>query len=97
MGKNLSDILLKPIITEKSSALTQHNKYTFLVSRDATKNTIRNAFHKVFPDRKILSIQTSKVLGHKKRTKSGYAPPKDGKKAIITIDGARIDYFPEVS
>ena len=97
MTKHFSDILLEPIITEKSTALTQHNKYTFKVGELATKTQIRNAFETVFPGRKVLSVQTLKSRGHKKRTRSGFTKPLDLKKAVITASGAKIEYFPEVT
>ena len=97
MGKNVSDIILEPVITEKSTALGHFNKYTFKVSDDASKPVIKKAFQEIFPSRKVIKIQTVKVRGHKKRTKSGYKMPLDSKKAIITISGPKIEYFPEVS
>lgn len=96
MSKNLTSIL-KPVITEKSTALSKQNKYTFKVVKDASKDLIRKSFLEVFPDRKIKSIKTLKLKGHSKRTKSGIKFPIDGKKVIITIDGPKIEYFPDVS
>lgn len=95
--KSLPDVILRPIITEKSSTLSRSNKYTFEVSKNATKWMIRRAFEKIFHDRSILSIQTLKIKGHRRRTKSGYTQPIDKKKAIVTASGARIEYFPEVN
>ena len=96
MTKEFSTIL-EPIITEKSTALSQQNKYTFKVLKGASKNEIRRDFALIFPDRKIKSIQVLKQKGHAKRTKSGIKFPIDNKKAVITIDGPKIDFFPEVS
>ena len=95
MSKNLTSIL-EPIITEKSTALSKQNKYTFKVEKDATKDLIRKSFLEVFPDRKVKSIKTLKVKGHSKRTKSGIKFPVDGKKVIITTIGPRIEYFPDL-
>ena len=97
MGKNLSDIILEPIITEKSTSLSKDKKYTFKVSKDATKSEIKNAFCAIFPKRKILDIKSLVIKGHTKRTKSGIKLPRDGKKAIITAEGPGIEYFPEIS
>ncbi|OGI20063.1 MAG: 50S ribosomal protein L23 [Candidatus Melainabacteria bacterium RIFCSPHIGHO2_02_FULL_34_12] len=97
MAKNISDIIIKPLITEKSTALSQFNKYTFEVAKDASKSAIKNAFEVIFPDRKIKGIQTIKIKGHRRRTKAGYKLPIDSKKAVLTIEGPRIEYFPEVS
>ena len=96
MSRNLTSIL-EPVITEKSTALSKYNKYTFKVVKDATKDLIRKSFLEVFPDRKVKSIKTLKIKGHSKRTKSGIKFPVDGKKVIITIDGPRIEYFPDVN
>lgn len=93
--REAKDIILEPLITEKSTALTAHNKYTFKVAKAASKPQIRKAFELIFPNRKVLSIQTLKLKGHAKRTKSGIKLPKDGKKAVITCQGDRIEYFPE--
>ena len=95
MSRNLTSIL-EPIITEKSTALSKQNKYTFKVVKDATKDLIRKSFLEVFPDRKIKSIKTLKIKGHSKRTKSGIKFPVDGKKVIITVDGPKIEYFPDI-
>ena len=96
MGKSFSS-LLEPIITEKSTSLSKHNKYTFKVLKNASKNDIKNDFSNVFPGRKIKSIRVLKLKGHAKRTKSGIKFPIDGKKAILTIEGPKIEFFPEVS
>ena len=97
MGKNFSHILLEPVITEKSTALSKQNKYTFKVSEHATKTQIKKAFEEVFPKQKVLKIQTLKVMGHKRRTKKGFKNPIDGKKAVLTVSGPRIEFFPEAS
>ena len=97
MKKDFTDIILTPVITEKSTVLSQQNKYTFQVSCDSTKNHIRRAFEAVFPGRKITSVQTLKIMGHKRRTKSGFKSPRDKKKAVITASGPRIELFPEAS
>ena len=95
MNRNIINIL-EPVITEKSTALSGQNKYTFKVIKSATKDLIRKSFHEIFPDRKIKSIKTLKLKGHAKRTKSGIKHPVDGKKVIITIDGPKIEYFPDL-
>lgn len=97
MAKDLSHVLIEPIITEKSTALSQHGKYTFKVLKDATKFQIKEAFTKVFPKLKVLDIQTLKIKGHSKRTKKGYKLAIDSKKAIITVEGGTIEYFPQAS
>lgn len=95
MTKNLTSIL-EPIITEKSTALSQQSKYTFKVVKDASKDLIKKSFQEIFPDRKIKSVKTLKIKGHSRRTKSGIKLPVDGKKVIITVEGPKIEYFPDV-
>lgn len=95
MKQDLTQILLEPIITEKSTALAMHNKYTFKVPLNSTKSQIKKSFELLFPGRKVLSIKTSKVFGHTRRTKAGYKSPRDWKKTIVSITGDRIEYFPE--
>lgn len=97
MSKLFSDILLEPVITEKSTALSQYGKYTFKVAKDASKTNIKKAFEEIFPGRKVKSIETLKITGHKRRTRTGFTKPKDGKKAVITSEGPKIEYYPEVS
>lgn len=97
MRKSFQDILIEPIITEKSTALSGFSKYTFKVAKDATKHQIKKAFEEVFPNRKVQKIQTLKLMGHKRRTKRSFKPPHDLKKAVITTSGERIEYFPELT
>ena len=97
MNTNAPNIILEPVITEKSTVLSQLNKYTFHVSSSATKNHIRSAFESIFPGRKVMSVQTLKIMGHKRRTKSGFKSPVDKRKAIVTASGPRIELFPEAS
>lgn len=97
MGKSFSDILVEPIITEKSTGLSNFNKYTFKVMKAATKHEISKAFEEIFPNRKVVKVQTLKIMGHRRRTKAGFKVPRDLKKAIITASGDRIEYFPELT
>lgn len=97
MNRNLSDILLEPVITEKSTALAKHKKYTFKVAGGVTKYSIKQAFEQIFPGRKVLDINSLVIKGHTKRTRTGIKFPKDSRKAVITIDGPAIEYFPDVS
>lgn len=97
MTKACSDILLEPIITEKSTGLSSFSKYTFKVAKHSSKSQIKEAFKKFYPNLKVLSINTAKVAGHSRRTKFGLKKAIDGKKAIITVEGGKIDYFPEIA
>ena len=79
------DIILAPIITEKSNDAMQEGKYTFRVNKNATKIEIANAVQKLF-DVKVLKVNTISVSGKKKRVRYTQGKTSDWKKAIVTID-----------
>ena len=78
------DILLAPVISEKSYGLLEENKYTFLVSPDANKTQIKIAVEKVFGVQ-VTSVNTLNRNGKRKRTRTGYGKRKDTKRAIVTL------------
>jgi large subunit ribosomal protein L23 len=87
------DILLAPVISEKSYGLLDENKYTFEVSPDANKTQIKIAVEKVF-DVTVTGVNTLNRQGKRKRTRSGWGKRKDTKRAIVTVaDGQRIEIF----
>ena len=79
------DIIIKPIVTEKSSSSVAEGKYTFKVNKKATKVQIAQAVESLFNVR-VLNVNTMIVKGKEKRVgaNTGYRP--DWKKAIVTID-----------
>ena len=79
------DIIVRPIITEKSSFAMSEGKYTFEVSKKATKIDIRNAVEKLFGV-KVVSVATINVKGKPKRQGVHAGKTSDWKKAIVTID-----------
>ena len=79
------DIILAPVITEKSSDGIQEGKYTFKVNKKATKVDIKNAVEKLF-EVKVLSVNTVTVKGKEKRVGRNVGKTSDWKKAIVTID-----------
>ena len=79
------DIIVRPIITEKSSFAMSEGKYTFEVSRKATKIDIRNAVEKLFGV-KVVSVATINMKGKPKRQGVHAGKRSDWKKAIVTID-----------
>ena len=79
------DIIVKPIITEKSSSDIQEGKYTFEVNRKATKIDIAKAVEKLF-EVKVLKVNTISVKGKEKRVGAHIGKTSDWKKAIVTID-----------
>ena len=79
------EIILAPVVTEKSSADMQEGKYTFKVAKKATKVEIRNAVEKLFEVR-VLKVNTMIVKGKEKRVGVHQGRTSDWKKAIVTID-----------
>ena len=79
------EIILAPIVTEKSNDGLQEGKYTFKVNKKATKIDIANAVEKLF-EVKVLKVNTISVSGKKKRVGYHQGKTSDWKKAIVTID-----------
>ena len=79
------EIVIKPIVTEKSSSNLAEGKYTFKVAKKATKVQIANAVEKLFNVR-VLTVNTMIVKGKEKRVGANSGKTPDWKKAIITID-----------
>jgi large subunit ribosomal protein L23 len=87
------DILLGPVISEKSYGLLDEGKYTFLVRPDANKTQIRIAVEQVF-NVSVLSVNTLNRQGKRKRTKGGFGTRNSSKRAVVALrPGDRIDLF----
>ncbi len=87
------DILLAPVVSEKSYALLDENKYTFIVSPTANKTQIKIAVEKVFGV-KVLSVNTLNRQGKRLRTRTGFGRRNETKRAIVSVRaGDRIDIF----
>jgi len=86
------DILLAPVISEKSYSLLDANKYTFIVAPDANKTQIKIAVEKVF-DVKVSDVNTLNRQGKRKRTRGGFGKRADSKRAIVTLREGRIEIF----
>ena len=84
MAANPRDLLIRPIITEKTSMMMQENKYTFQVPLDANKVEIRQAVEAIFGV-KVLSVNTIRVLGKTKRMGRYVGKRSDNKKAIVKL------------
>jgi large subunit ribosomal protein L23 len=78
------DVLLAPVISEKSYGLLEENKYTFVVAPHANKTEIKIAVEQVFGV-KVVSVNTLNRNGKRKRTRTGYGKRKDTKRAIVTL------------
>jgi large subunit ribosomal protein L23 len=79
------DIILAPIVTEKSSAEMANGRYTFEVAKNATKVQIKNAVEKLF-EVKVLNVNTISMRGKERRVGVHQGRTSDWKKAIVTID-----------
>lgn len=87
------DIIVRPIITEKSSKLMAMNKYTFEVLPQANKIDIRHAVEEVFKV-KVVSVHTMKIKGKPKRMGRFFGHSRSWKKAIVSLKpGERIEFF----
>jgi large subunit ribosomal protein L23 len=88
------DVLLAPVISEKSYGLLEENKYTFVVAPHANKTEIKIAVEKVFGVQ-VVSVNTLNRQGKRKRTRTGYGRRKDTKRAIVTLtaDSKPIEMF----
>lgn len=87
------DILLSPVVSEKSYGLLDENKYTFIVAPEANKTEIKIAVEKVF-NVKVTSVNTFIRNGKRRRTRFGYGKRPDTKRAIVTVaEGQSIDIF----
>ncbi|MBE5908354.1 MAG: 50S ribosomal protein L23 [Lachnospiraceae bacterium] len=89
------DVIIKPVITEKSMAATAEKKYTFLVHTDANKNMIKEAVEKMFEGTKVASVHTMNNDGKSKRRGMVVGKTAKTKKAIVqlTEDSKDIELF----
>ena len=87
------DILIRPIVTEKSTALMEQGKYTFRVPLAATKIQIRQAVEQIFKV-KVQAVNTMRYEGKLKRMGRTQARRSDWKKAVVTLKpGEAIELF----
>lgn len=95
-NKDPRDIILQPVVSEKSYSLIDEGKYTFLVHPRATKPEIKLAIEKIFGV-KVASVNTFNRVGKPQRTRFGNGKRKSTKRAIITLKSGSIDIFTAVS
>ncbi|MCU0537609.1 MAG: 50S ribosomal protein L23 [Hydrococcus sp. Prado102] len=94
--RNLADLILKPIVTEKATLLLEQNKYVFDVVLKATKPEIKAAIESLF-DVKVLKVNTSRPPRRKRRVGKFIGYKSQYKRAIVTLnEGDSITLFPEV-
>jgi large subunit ribosomal protein L23 len=85
------DVILSPVITEKSTRLSEANQVVFKVARDATKPEIKKAVETLFKV-KVKSVNTIKTKGKLKAWRGKRYEKSDVKKAVVTlVEGHQID------
>lgn len=89
------DVLLKPVITEKSMNAMAEKKYTFLVHPDSTKVQIKQAVEKMFDGTKVEKVNTMNKQGKTKRRGYTFGKTAKTKKAIVTLteESKDIEFF----
>jgi large subunit ribosomal protein L23 len=95
VNKDPRDIILKPVVSEKSYGLIDEGKYTFYVDTRANKTEIKLAIEKIFGV-KVASVNTINRVGKLRRTRFGMGKRKDTKRAIVTLKSGTIDIFTAV-
>jgi large subunit ribosomal protein L23 len=91
--KDHRDVLIAPVVSEKSYGLLDDNKYTFVVRPDANKTEIKIAVEQIFGV-KVTSVNTMNRKGKARRTRNGLGQRKDTKRAIVSVAaGQSIDIF----
>lgn len=86
------DVIIAPVVSEKSYSLLDDNKYTFIVHPDANKTQIKIAVEEIFGVN-VTSVNTINRKGKTRRTKNGLGKRKDTKRAIVTLREGTIDIF----
>jgi large subunit ribosomal protein L23 len=91
--KNSYDIIIKPVITEKTVSMMEEGKYTFRVAKGANKFEIKNAIQDIFKVN-VVNVSTMNVRGKLKRMGRSEGKTASWKKAIVTLkDGQQIEVF----
>ena len=89
------DVILRPIVTEKTMNSMSEKKYAFSVHPDATKNQVKEAVEKMFAGTKVAKVNTMNLAGKTRRRGATYGKTAKMKKAIVqlTEDSAEIEIF----
>ena len=94
-NKDPRDIIISPVVSEKSYSLIDEGKYTFIVAPTSNKTEIKLAIEKIFGV-EVNSVNTMNKSGKTRRTKFGIGKRKDTKRAIVTLKSGTIDIFTAV-
>lgn len=90
--KDPRDVIIAPVVSEKSYGQIDEGKYTFLVSPSSNKLEIKQAIEEIF-DVKVASVNTANRAGKRKRTRHGWGSRKNTKRAIVTLKEGSINIF----
>ena len=90
--KDPRDVIVAPVLSEKSYSLMDQGQYIFQVTPDANKIEIRQAVESIF-DVKVASVNTINRAGKRKRTRFGWGQRKGTKRAVVTLKEGTIDIF----
>jgi large subunit ribosomal protein L23 len=95
LSKNPRDVILRPIVSEKSYNLIDEGKYTFEVDPRSNKTEIKQAVESIFKV-KVSSVNTMNRVGKERKTPFGLGKRKDTKRAIVTLKSGTIDIFSSI-
>ena len=95
INKDPRDVIIAPVVSEKSYSLIEEGKYTFLVDPRSNKTEIKFAIEKIFKV-EVASVNTLNRQGKTRRTRFGTGKRKDTKRAIVTLKSGSIDIFTAV-
>jgi len=95
INKDPRDIIISPVVSEKSYGLIDEGKYTFVVDPRANKTEIKLAIETIFKV-EVASVNTLNRPGKSRRTRFGTGKRKDTKRAIVTLKSGTIDIFTAV-
>ena len=90
--KDPRDVIIAPVVSEKSYGLIDEGRYTFFVATDANKTEIKYAVEQVFGV-KVECVNTINRAGKRKRTRFGWGQRKGTKRAVVTLKEGTIDIF----
>ena len=95
-SKNPRDVIVAPVVSEKSYACMDRGQYTFIVAPGSNKTEIKQAVEAIFSV-KVDSVNTVNRKGKTRRTRTGTGRSKDTKRAIVTLREGTIDIFGDVA
>jgi large subunit ribosomal protein L23 len=88
------DIIIRPIISEKSYSMIEQNRYTFEVAKSSNKTQIAQAISDIF-DVTVTDVNTMNVTGKPRRVRQAKGKTRDWKKAVVKLKaGDKLDIFP---